>query len=235
MRNKGFQLTIALICLVLGLMLGLQFKSVRTNSASDLDQLRSGEVQTKLKETTDKLNETEAKLKEYEDAAFQNGKTAEIIKKDIDNFKMISGVVPVKGPGIIVTLNDNKLASTGAGEAESAYIVHDKDILTVVNELRAIGAEAISVNDQRLVSKSEIRCVGPTISINNIKVSVPYVIKAIGNPDGLESSLKMPGGVIDAYLQPWVDVNIKKQDEITIPKYNGIYTFQYATIDGEDK
>ena len=233
MKNKGVQVTIAMICIVLGLMLGVQFKSVKTNNASDVGQSRAEEAQIRLKETSAKLDETEKKLKEYQDAVLKDNNTTQVVKKDIQQLKMAAGLVSVRGKGIIITLNDNKTASKALGQpgqfeqyAEN-YLVHDRDIQVLVNELRAIGAEAISVNGQRLVSKSEIRCVGPTILINNTKVAVPFEVKVIGNPESLENSLGMPGGVIESW-ESYLKVNIKKQNDITIPKYDGIYKFEYA-------
>ena len=82
------------------------------------------------------------------------------------------------------------------------YIIHDEDILKVINELRAAGAEAISLNDQRLISTSEIRCAGPTISVNNTRVAAPFVIKAIGNAKSMEDAIKMRGGVAET-LSVW--------------------------------
>jgi uncharacterized protein YlxW (UPF0749 family) len=231
MKNKGVQITIAMICIVLGLMLGVQFKSVKTNNATNVGQSRSEEAQIRLKEMSSKLEETEKKLKEYQDAALKDNNTTQVVKKDIEQLKMAAGMVAARGAGIIITVDDNTSASKTLGQLGQYvenYIVHDKDIQVLVNELRAIGAEAISVNGQRLVSKSEIRCVGPTISINNTKVAVPFEIKAIGNPDSLENSLTMPGGVIESWFEPYLKVKIKKQNDITVPKYDGIYKFEYA-------
>ena len=66
------------------------------------------------------------------------------------------------------------------------YIIHDDDLLRVINELRAAGAEAIAINGERIVAMSEIRCAGPTLSVNNNRSAPPYEIKAIGNPNNLE-------------------------------------------------
>ncbi len=80
-----------------------------------------------------------------------------------------------------------------AGARSKLILIHDEDLLKLVNELKAAGAEAITVNEQRVVASTEIRCAGPTISVNNNRISPPYVIQAIGDPAGLESALKMRG------------------------------------------
>ena len=107
--------------------------------------------------------------------------------------------------------------------------VLNEDILKVINELRAAGAEAISLNDQRLISTSEIRCAGPTISVNNTRVAAPFVIKAIGNAKSMEDAIKMRGGVAET-LSVWgIQVDIKKDNNIVIPAYKGATEFKYVT------
>lgn len=235
MKNLGIQITIALICLVLGLMLSVQFKSIKTINSNNVEKMRTDEIQKRLKDALARLDDREKKLKEYQEAAFQKDSTMEIVKKEIEEAKLMAGMVAVNGKGIIVTLNDNKMAQAEELQSEEAYLVHDRDILMVVNELRASGAEAIAVNDQRLTANSEIRCVGTTIMVNSIKIPAPYVIKAIGDPNGLESSLRMRGGVIETYLEPWIEVSIKKeeQENIEIPRYEGAFNYKYSRIKEE--
>ena len=77
------------------------------------------------------------------------------------------------------------------------------------------------MNDQRLISTSEIRCAGPTISVNNTRVAAPFVIKAIGNAKSMEDAIKMRGGVAET-LSVWgIQVDIKKDNNIVIPAYKG--------------
>ena len=102
--------------------------------------------------------------------------------------KFLAGLTAVKGPGIIVTLNDSKNpfpSGLPPGYAPP-NIIHDTDINQVVNELKAAGAEAVSVNDQRLVAVSPVRCAGPTVFVNNTQRRPRrYIIKAIGDPKTL--------------------------------------------------
>ena len=89
----------------------------------------------------------------------------EALGQELKRVNMLSGLEPVKGPGLIVTLTDST-QPLQPGENPNLYTVHDEDILKVVNELRAGGAEAIAVNEQRLIATSEIRCAGPTVLVN---------------------------------------------------------------------
>ena len=140
---------------------------------------------------------------------------------------MGSGVVPVEGKGVIVVIDDSKRL-TKPGENPNLYLIHDDDILKVINELWAAGAEAISINEQRLIATSEIRCAGPTLSVNNTRYSPPYEIRAIGDSQTLENALKMRGGVIET-LQFWgIQVTVKTQDLVQVPAYKGTFRFEYA-------
>ncbi len=109
--------------------------------------------------------------------------------------------------------------------------MHDIDIQALVNELWAAGAEAISVNDQRIVGRSSIRCVGPTILVNTNRLASPYVIKAIGPGADIEGGLRMPGGYLDS-MSPLIgnggEVVISRMQEITVPGFQGSLSFRHA-------
>ena len=101
--------------------------------------------------------------------------------------------------------------------------------MTVVNELKAAGAEAISVNDQRIISTSAIRCVGPVIQVNYQKVATPIVIKAIGNAQYLESAMNIKNGIVDLLKgTAGIGITVSRESEVTIPKYDGVLSFRTA-------
>ena len=107
--------------------------------------------------------------------------------------------------------------------------MHAVDILEVVNALKNAGAEAISVNDQRVTNYTDIYCAGNVIQINGQKISSPIEIKAIGSPELLYGSLKIPGGYIEILEDSGVIVTMQKQENITIKKYDGILKTQFLT------
>ena len=113
-------------------------------------------------------------------------------------------------------------------------MIRDDDILKVTNELRAAGAEAIAINEQRLVAMTEIRTAGNAIAINNTYHSAPYQIKVIGDPATLENSLKMKGGVADT-LEFWgIKMAIVRSELVKIPAYKGIINYEYGKpVDNE--
>lgn len=197
--RRAWWATLFALCGLLGAMLGL---SVRTQTVKQ------------HQETLDKQQGTDMLAKANVDAqrriAQLQKDNAQLVKSapsdtarlktlatEMAKAQFLAGLTDVKGPGVIVTMNDSKLpypkdAPPGMMPAD---IIHDTDIGQVVNELRAAGAEAISINDQRLVSVSPIRCAGPTIFINNTPQTPPYVIKAIGDPRTMVTALNIPGGI----------------------------------------
>ena len=135
----------------------------------------------------------------------------------------------VTGEGIIVTLDDNKNASVSsvtAGDDISNYLVHEIDLLKIVNELKNAGAIAISINDQRIIPTTSINCAGNITRVNGEIVGTPFVIKAVG---GSFDTLERPGGYIDWLREDYgIDITVKKQSNVTVEKYNGVINFKYA-------
>ncbi|MGE5473414.1 MAG: DUF881 domain-containing protein [Ignavibacteriales bacterium] len=235
MKNKGFQITIAFICLILGLMLAVQVKSIKKINSGGIDKMRASELQTALSSANEKLEDAkrelaskEKKIEQYQEAASKGGNLGKIIQKDITQAKLLAGLTAAQGPGVIITLNDSKVRNEQVDINENYFVIHDSDILLVINELRASGAEAISLNDQRVIATSEIRCAGPVLSINNTRTSAPFRIKAIGNATDMENALKMRDGVVDALQQWGIEIEISKQDNLVIPGFDGALTFKYA-------
>ena len=145
------------------------------------------------------------------------------------DLKFAACMTALVGEGVIITLHDSDKAAK-LGENENAYIIHDDDLLRVVNELRAAGAEAVSINGQRLTALSEIRCAGPTLSVNNVRSSAPFEICAIGDKKTLNNAITMRGGIVDTLAVWKIKVEVETSDEIVIPPYEGVVPKSYARI-----
>jgi len=218
---KQGKFAIALVCVVLGIMLAIQFRTTQ-DIGSSIPYQRVEDLSQRLNQTEKERDEL---MKQVEELKRTSG--AEAASKEFETIKMGAGIVAVQGSGIIVTIDDSKRPSK-PGENPNLYLIHDDDILKVINELWAAGAEAISINEQRLIASSEVRCAGPTLSVNNSRYSPPYEIRVIGEPTTLENSLKMRGGVIET-LQFWgIQVSIKQQDKVQVPAYKGAFRFEFA-------
>lgn len=237
MKNKEFVITITVICFILGLMLAMQLKTVRVNQ--EKTTTRTSEVQAQyaeLKKNYDakilELEEKDKILEEYRKAETDE-ETVELLKLELTKAQQDAGLTNVRGAGLTILMEDS-LADFGSGIDLNNYLVHDEDILKVVNELKSAGAEAISVNNQRIIGMSEIRCAGTTIFINGERIGAPFTIKAIGDPSLLESAMTMRGGNVDILKEWGIRFTITREADIVVPKYNKAVSSKYITTVMED-
>lgn len=211
---------IALVFMVLGFMLTVQFKTterqrnVRIERVEDLsERLRTAEAEK---------NQLQKELNDLRKKSGHMMSTAEL-----ERLNLLAGTSEVYGPGLEIVLDDST-STKKVGENPNLYIVHDEDLLRILNELRAAGAEAISVNEQRIGAMSELRCAGPTVSINNVRSAPPYVIKAVGDPKTMASALRLRGGVVDTFAFWGINVKIKDDSRIVVPAQKTTRSFEYA-------
>lgn len=154
------------------------------------------------------------------------------LQNQIQRLKLRAGLIEVTGPGIIIVLDDNITGAEAAKTNQPAlydpedYIVHDKNLLYLVSSLKG-QAEALAINNQRILPNSDIRCVGTVIMVNSTRLAPPYEIKAIGNPDLLEAAVMNSDEYI--YLKSKeMPVKLTKADIINIPAYKGSHSLNYA-------
>lgn len=218
MDLKG-KILIAIVFMVLGFMLSVQYKTTERQRSIGMDRVEDLSERLKVMQA-----ENKQLLEELENMRSGNGGGAVE-----DRLQLLAGTTDVEGPGIEIVLDDSNIAKK-ANENPNLYIIHDEDLLRVLNELRAAGAEAISINGQRIVAMSEVRCAGPTVSVNNVRSAPPYVIKAIGAPKTLTSALRLRGGVVETFEFWGIQVKIKTEDKLRIPALKAPRSYEYAKI-----
>jgi uncharacterized protein YlxW (UPF0749 family) len=157
------------------------------------------------------------------------------IQNQLQWLKTHAGIVEVTGPGISIELDDNKVGAAAAQATKTGtyqpenFIIHDKNLLYLVYELKTAGAEAIAVNNQRIINSSSIRCVGSVIMVNSTHLAPPYEITAIGNPDNLTKALL--NGEEFTYLKSKnFPVKLTTQTFLSIPPYKGTYNNSFAQL-----
>jgi uncharacterized protein YlxW (UPF0749 family) len=235
-RGKTWVFQVTALCIVLGMLLALSLKTqrqaVNQGLPTTVPALRSAYRLMKQQNQQIERDLGDYKARYERLAAKQGGRgSTRDIQRIIDENKMIAGMVAVHGPGIVIQLQDSpKRPAEAAPEVMSDYIVHDRDIRDVVNELFDAGAEAISVNGQRLIASSSIRCVGSVVLVNRTALGAPFIIKAVGAPETLESGIRMPGGIYDD-LFAWDMILIKREKDIRVPAYTGSTRLNYAIKD----
>ncbi|MCK9479389.1 MAG: DUF881 domain-containing protein [Firmicutes bacterium] len=234
MKKTHAQIAIGLVCLIMAFAITLQIRSVSYNRANNADTARAADLQQQLRvereRTTnlyEQILELSSDLEEFKGEAAKSSDYSKVLAKQLERAEVLAGLTTVEGPGVIVTLRDSSGPNTGNIDP-SLYIVHDTDILWLINELRDAGAEAISLNGERLISTSEIRCAGSTVSVNNNRHADPYEIIAIGDSANMENALLMRDGVYDTLRGYGIGITIKKASKVTVNAYKGNILFKYA-------
>ena len=229
MKLNAKSVLVLVICFILSTAITLQLRTMASE-----DSIAQGYMNSNLR---DSLLKAEERYKSMQSQLSESTKELEKIRtestKDVSNDKndeinrnnMILGLTDVVGPGIVITAKDG--SPTGATDNMSLFLIHDADLREIVAELWNAGAQAISINDQRIVSSTCIMCAGNIISINNEKVNSPFVIKAIGNQESLYG-IDRPGGYIQ-YMKAYTSVDIKKADSVDITKFEGAISQKYIT------
>lgn len=219
---------LGIACTILMTVMLAQFKSVEETDITGIETAREEELRTmisswktKYEETYEKLEETNQKINEYKQKESSNQETSELLEKELIQTNKLVGKTEVTGEGIIITLSDNNETS-----------ILDTDLLKLINELRLAGAEAISINEVRVIGMTDIVKVNDTILINEERVVSPYVVKAIGNQTYLSSALSLKNtGFIDMYTNSGKTVKMTLEKNIKIPEYrsqNNLMQFRYA-------
>lgn len=232
MRSTKGQISIMAVCLVLGIMLAVQFKNTQ-NSDVNLRGDRSDEVYMKYITVTEERDELAGEvisLREKLANVRNNNNAIQELQDELKKSNMAAGLLPVTGPGIIVTLNDSP-RQLQPGEDPNNTLVHEVHIQDVVSELKASGAEAISINNERIIAMSEIRCAGTTILVNTNRIAPPFIINVIGDPQMLESGLSIKGGVAQRLKDFYgLQVQIQKSEKLEIPAFSGSVKLKYTEL-----
>lgn len=239
MNKKVISLILGLMCMLLSYGIAAQIKTINGTGSTMSTNAKENELRDAVLKSKEKydnlyreLEEAENELEAERTNATQNNTELTDLENEIKNGNKVLGLSEVTGNGLIITIDDNQDISLNNWLADpNLLLVHDTDLISVVNELKNAGAEAISINEQRLITTSAIECDGNIIKVNGEKVGAPFTIKAIGLPEVLINVDRF-GGYLD-YLRDtrYLKVSVERMTDkktITIPKYTGIIKFQYA-------
>jgi uncharacterized protein YlxW (UPF0749 family) len=225
-----------LLCVAIGFGIVLQGRvtegqSLFVSAKAVSDYETTIESEKKTIEATQKLiDEARLKLSAYsqEEAGETDEKELlEKLEKERVLYGMYSAAYDLEGPGVIITIDDGT-RELFEGEDLNNVLVHDADILLVINDLKRNGAEAITVNGERLVANSSVICSGYTVEINGVRYARPFEIKAIGDGKRMVSSLIGPGGY-GTSLKNWgVLFEIQLSDDIFIPAFTQNLRYVYS-------
>ena len=235
MKKYSGMVVIGLLALFIGLVISIQ---ITTTQGSDqgglvpvakaqgyLEELK--QVRAEKDAAVQALNELEARLDKIEKEKSDEDFFLKGIVSDLEKYKIAAGVIDVKGPGIVVTVED-PVPTEEFSDEYSVIMLRYELLLSLVNKMKDAGAEAISINGQRIIATTEISLAGDNVNINTVPTAPPYIIKAIGNPDTVESTLTIRFGIIEQMKSYGLRINIEKKDEMEVPRYSGIIKYRYA-------
>jgi uncharacterized protein YlxW (UPF0749 family) len=193
-RRSPWRFGVPVVCLLAGLLLaathgvsgGAEIR--RSDSPRLVDLVR--EAQSSVNRLRTERDGLEAQI----DAAHGRSSDAALgaMQKRIAELAGEAGLEPVHGPGLVVTLQDAQRDTNGRFPRDASpddLVVHQQDILAVLNALWSADAEAIQMQDQRIIATSVPRCVGNTLLLNGRTYSPPYTITAIGNATAMQAAL----------------------------------------------
>lgn len=236
MNKKYAAIAFGIMCFLLTFGIILQMNTIKDATKT----LGIGDTKNGLRDEVLKWKERydttySSLLKEEENLelkrteATKNNENSTNTEDEIKKANKLLGLTDVSGSGISLTIADSKTDTTqGIGVIDVKYLlVHSTDLVKIINELKNAGAEAISINDERVVLTTAITCDGNVILVNGEKIGSPFVIKAIGNSESLSGALNRPGGYLELLKADGIQVELKKSSNITIKKYSGVLKSKY--------
>ena len=227
MKKKGkitVTITIGLSCLALSIIMFMQFKLVNETDITSIENMREEELRAELgnwkemyEEANSQYEQKSQTLQEYKEKAESDTETSALVNQELERVNLLLGKTDVEGEGITITMPDTTTDSEG-----NVLSITNDDLNKIVNELKLAGAEAISINDERIINMSDIFMTNDNtlMLVNGQRIIAPYVIKAIGDQTYLESTLVGKGGSIDELKKQGYDISVEKSDKIKILKYN---------------
>ncbi len=219
--------TIGLMSFILTCVMFMQFKVVNKTDIAEIETMREEELQTALTQWKEKYNETheklidiENKINEYKYTSENSEESSKLVKKELEEANLMLGKTDVSGNGIEVILKDNN---------EKEYMA--LDLLNLINELRAAGAEAISINGERIINLTDIVDISNKyILVNSNKVSSQYTVLAIGDENYLKSALSIKNGYVDVKQKDGYNILVQEKKNILIKKYNKEIRLKYIDL-----
>ena len=219
-------ITIGIDCFALVTVMTMQFKVVNETDIMEIENMQESELKTELanwktryEEIDAQYQETTQRIEEYKNDEESNNEASRLVQEELQQMNTLLGLTDVHGEGIVITLKSK----------ENASAISADDLLIIVNALKFAGAEAISINDERIINTTDIVNIldGSFVKINGQRILEPYVIKVIGNQSHMESAVTGNGGKVEELQTLGHTATIEKDNDITIGKYNGEIETRY--------
>ncbi len=236
LENPARSLAVIAASIFLGFLLTAQIQSVRARPPAtpeysrDLSVVTIQRLEDEQKSLKDTIARTRAQIVAQQQAATSGASNLSALRDELERQRMAAGLSAIHGPGIQVTLDDSN-KSLPIGDDAASFLIHDYELRDVTNLLWLAGAEALAINEERLVDSTSIYCVGSMIIVNNTRLSPPYEVRAIGNPTVLEDVLRDPATLKKLKSKTklyGVQFKFSQARDLTLPAYTGGVATKYA-------
>jgi uncharacterized protein YlxW (UPF0749 family) len=234
-RLRRGTVSVTVVLALSGALFAANAKQAHSSAAErrpdDLAGLTQAEL-ARVDSLTGEVDALRAQVDELSEAA--NEAAGNQVVPPAVRFRVESGVLPVTGPGLTVTLDDAPPDQAGLPDVNpDVLVVHQQDLQAVMNALWAGGAEAMSLMDQRVVSTSAFRCVGNVLRLQGQVYSPPYRVRAVGDPARLRQALEASAEV-SAYRADAATVglgwDVDDEDALALPAYAGVTELEHADV-----
>jgi uncharacterized protein YlxW (UPF0749 family) len=207
---------------------GTDLRAERQSDLSDLVKAQSQRtdlLSSKLDDLTNEVGELSQQI---------GGSEVEGLEKDASRLEPTAGLTALEGPGLTINLDDAPREMRQGQQDLDALVVHQQDIQAVVNAMWAGGAEAVTIQGQRLISTSAIRCVGNSVVLEKVPYPPPYRISAVGDVDRMMTEIYDSQAVkayLDAVDRLQLGWDIQRHATLKVPAFKGKTELDYATAD----
>ncbi|PVY94780.1 uncharacterized protein DUF881 [Ezakiella coagulans] len=224
MNNVMKKIMFGLISTLLGILISMSIREkAEIMSPMSIEKIENynrelNVVENQINVDKEIISHIKSSIEEKSSPAYQD-ELKRSLQNELKELKILSGEYDIKGEGIVIMIDDSKdedYKNTNLG------IIHDIDIMIILNELKAAGVDAISINDVRVMGDSEIKCMGPTVKVDGHSKATPFIIKAVGDMEMIYNIMNDKNSYINLLETTYyMDVKVEKNKNIIIPKRDG--------------
>jgi uncharacterized protein YlxW (UPF0749 family) len=232
---RRWQLALTAVALAIGFIFSVQSRTEQSiETGLQVSSGRLGEVAYRYRAEDARqvamraeISDLRAQIADDEQRAAADQRITASLAAELGTLRTAAGLTPVRGPGVAVTFTDSR-RPLRPGEDPNLVLIHYSDVRAVVNMLWAAGAEAVAVNDERIITTTGLSCVGTTILCNTRRMAPPYRVVAVGNPAALVAATQARGGILDQLRAFEFPVTVTTGTDLAVPAYSGGFVYRHA-------
>jgi uncharacterized protein YlxW (UPF0749 family) len=232
---RRWQVALAAVSMLVGFIFAIQSRTEQSiETGLQVSSGRLGEIAYRYRAEDERQASMRAEIAglrrqiaDDEQRAAAGRRVTASLATELLTLRAAAGLTDVRGPGVVITITDSR-RPLKPGEDPNLVLIHYSDVRAVVNMLWAAGAEAVAVNDERIISTSGLSCVGTTILCNTRRMAPPYRIVAVGDAAAMTAAAQARGGILDQLRAFDFPVTVAAGTDLLVPAYSGGFIYRYA-------